>query len=214
MEKIIVTLLMGLLFSITGNAQENYEEGMTKAFQLWDQGKPEESAALFESIAETEKENWLPYYYAAEVKIVESFEMQDQKRKELQLGEAEKLLEKAKLFGGSDNVELMVLEAMLHTGYITLNPMQYGPSLSPVVMSLYNSAARADPQNPRVALSKAEWHMGAAPYVGEDPMIYCKDVAATLPLFQAYEPSEPFAPDWGEERARNIIRELCGGSEE
>lgn len=210
MEKIIVTLLMGLLCSLTGNAQENYEEGMNRAFQLWDQGKPEESAELFESIAEGEKENWLPYYYASEIKIIEAFEMNDLKKKEQQLNEAKALLQKSKAIGGKDNVELMVLEAMLHTGFITLNPMKYGPELSPMVLALYHTAAELDPENPRVALSRAEWHMGAAPYMGEDPKIYCGDVAASLPLFETYESSELFAPDWGEERARDLLRNLCG----
>ena len=210
MEKIIYTLLTAVLFSLSANAQDSYETGMSEALKLWEENQPTEAVERFEEIGKTEGDRWLPYYYASEIKIIEALESSENEKKEKQLKEAETLLEKAKSLGGEDNVELMVLEAMLHTGYLTMNPMEYGPSLSPVIIEIYDTAARLAPENPRVALSRAEWNMGAAPYMGKDPSIYCGDVAASLPLFEAYEPSEPFAPDWGEERAKGIIEKYCG----
>lgn len=119
-------------------------------------------------------------------------------------------MEKARAVDNADTVELLVLEAMLHTAYISMSPMEYGPSLSPVVTGVLDSASKMDPGNPRVALFRAEWNIGSAPYVGNDPKIFCKDLKASLALFAQDTPSEAFAPEWGEERAQSIIADLCG----
>lgn len=213
MEKIIYTLLTAVLFSFSGSAQESYETGMTEALELWEGNQSKEAVERFEEIGETEGNQWLPYYYASEIKIIEAFEMTDMDMKEQQLEEAEVLLKKAKSLEGADTIELMVLEAMLHTGFITLNPMEYGPSYSPIVEGILNKASRLDPKNPRVALFNAEWNIGAAPYMGKDPKSYCDEVAASLPLFEEYKPKESFAPSWGEKRAKAIIAEFCGKKE-
>ena len=90
MEKIIVTIFMGLLASFSGNAQSQYELKMTEALELWDAQKAPEAAALFEEIATAEEDNWLPYYYAAQVKVIDAFSQTSSAVKEKQLQEAQK----------------------------------------------------------------------------------------------------------------------------
>ena len=210
MEKIIVTSMLGLLCSFTGKAQSQYESGMTQAFELWKQEKPEEAANQFERIARAEKENWIPFYYASQIRIIDAFSITDPVKKEKQLEKAQQLLDETIRYAGEDNVEPVVLQAMLHTGYITLDPQVYGMKLSAVVTELYRKAAEKHPENPRLALSQAEWNIGSARYFGEDPAQYCGQLEASLQLFREQEPSEPFAPQWGEDRARMLIASTCG----
>jgi len=213
MEKIIVTLLLGLLSSLTGIAQSDYETGMTKAFELWEQGNSEEAASQFEDIARAEQQNWIPYYYASQIRIVDAFSMEDPVKKEKQLEQAQLLLDETIRYGGEDNIEPMLLQAMLHTGYITLNPEVYGMRLSSVITDIYKKASEKDSLNPRLALSQAEWNMGSARYFGEDPARYCDQLKASLQLFRNQETKEPFAPEWGEDRARMLIASTCGAEE-
>ena len=49
-----------------------------------------------------------------------------------------------------DNPELLVMQAMIHTGWIASDPMTYGMTLSSKVMELYTKAQVVAPQNPRV----------------------------------------------------------------
>jgi len=98
----------------------------------------------------------------------------------------------------------------LHTSYITLDPSTYGMKLSPVINNLYSNAAKADPKNPRVALSRAEWNMGSARFLGEDPAKFCPELQSALSLFEDREPAEQFAPAWGKNRTEWLIAQNCG----
>ena len=65
MKKLSIILI--LLISFQGISQKEeavtktkYQQGMTKAFDLWKNDKPWEAANLFERIATAEPDNWLP----------------------------------------------------------------------------------------------------------------------------------------------------------
>ncbi|WP_373055974.1 hypothetical protein [Zunongwangia sp. H14] len=210
MKKITFCCLSFLLIILQATAQTKYESGMEKAFGLWQNEQTTEAANLFERIAVAEKNKWIPYYYAAQIKIVESFDMADPVKKEQQLVQAQSLLDAARANAARNNVELMVLQALLHTAYITLEPSVYGMKLSPVISNIYEEAAKIAPDNPRVVLSKAEWNMGAAKFFGKDPGEYCDDLKSSLKLFSDFTPEEKFWPEWGEDRAKQLIKANCG----
>ena len=208
MKAIIVYILLGLISAMSTQAQSPYDAGMTEAFELWRNEKPTEATNLFERIAKAENDNWLPYYYASQVKIVQSFPMTQPATKEQLLNEAQDLLDEAKEQGG-DEVELLVLQAMLHTARLTIDPAVYAMKLSPVITGLYTKASEIAPDNPRLALSKTEWNIGSAKYFGEDPVIYCLDLKAALVLFDKENHSPMVAPAWGKERLQMLIAQTC-----
>ena len=210
MKAIIHTIIVSLFTFIAAHSQSQYESGMQKAFENWQQGESTQAANMFERIGRAEEEKWLPFYYAAQIQIVESFDMTNRVQKEQQLKEAQELLNEAKAIAGEGNVELEILQAMLHTSYITLDPGTYGMKLSPVITNIYETAAAEAPDNPRVALSRAEWNMGSAQFFGEDPAKFCPDLEAALLLFEAEEPAETFAPRWGKDRTQMLIAHTCG----
>lgn len=208
MQTLIITLALSLLTAVGLNAQNRYEEEMTKAFELWQDQKPEEAANLFERIAAAGEENWLPFYYASQIKVVQSFPMTNRVKKEQLLKDAQNLLDKAKAKEG-DEVELMILQAMLHTARLTIDPSTYGMKLSPVISGIYSEAAKLEPDNPRLVLSKTEWDMGSAAYFGEDPSKYCPQLQAGLELFGEEIKSPTVAPVWGKERLQMLIAQTC-----
>lgn len=191
------------------SAQQQFEAGMKKAFELWSSGESQEAANLFERIANAEGDNWLPYYYTAQIKIIESFEMKDLAKKEKTLEMAQNQLNMAKSLSGQENVEIMILQAMLHTSYITLDPSVYGMKLSGKVSSIYKKTLEIAPENPRVVLSNAEWEMGSARFFGEDPKKYCTDIERSLELFSKFKNEGAFYPSWGEDRAKMILQNNC-----
>lgn len=210
MKAIIHTIIMSLFTFIAAHSQSQYESGMQKAFEHWQQGESTQAANIFERIGRAEEEKWLPFYYAAQIQIVESFDMNNVEQKEQLLKEAQELLNEAAAIAGDDNVELDILQAMLHTSYITLDPSTYGMKLSPVITNIYATAAKKAPENPRVALSRAEWNMGSAQFFGEDPAKFCSDLEAALLLFETEAPAQTFAPSWGKERTEMLIAHTCG----
>lgn len=212
MREFLYTCLIGFISGFTANAQSQYDTAMNQAFELWQMQKPVEAASLFERIAKAEEDEWLPYYYAAQVNIFESFSMTNKSRKKKQLKEAQDLLNQAATFSNGGNVEIDILQAMLHTSYLTMDPSVYGMKLSPVINTIYNEALKKAPANPRVVLSKAEWDMGSALFFGEDPKKYCDDLQTSLKLFGKTGSEEQFYPAWGKERVEMLIARTCGSN--
>ncbi len=198
-----LALLIAFIISGIVTAQSNYEKGMNKALELWGTN-PTEAANLFERIAAAEKDNWLPPYYAAQVLILQGFEIKDKDQLDSQLKKAQDLINDATVIS-KNNPEILILQALLHTVWVAYDGATYGMQLSPKVAALYEKAASIDPNNPRVILNKAEWNMGAAQFFGQDTAPFCKDIERALELFANFKPETPFHPNWGKERAEQVL---------
>lgn len=196
-----------VLFSLVVTAQNQYEKGMKKAMGLWEEGNTVEASNLFERIAVAEDDNWVPYYYVAMVNTSASFGEKDETKLKQQLDKAKEFIDIAKNLS-PDNAELLVLEAMTNTAWIAFDGATYGMKLSGKNTQLYAKAIQLAPENPRVILSKTEWDMGSARYFGKDTAPYCVDIEKAVELFANFKPSdEPYYPDWGAERAQEVLAE-------
>jgi len=198
MKKLIT--ITALLISTLSVAQNQYTKGMQKAFALWGEGKTAEASNVFERIASAEPDNWLPFYYTAQVNTVASFGEKDEAKLTQQLEKAQEYTDLAKSIS-PENPEIMVQQAMVHTAWVAFDGATYGMTLAPKVASIYAQAAELAPDNPRVVFSKAEWDMGSAQYFGGDIAPYCKDVERSIELFDNFKPESDFHPNWGKDRA-------------
>ena len=198
-----LALLIAFIISGIITAQSNYEKGMQKAFELWGTN-PTEASNLFERIAAAETDNWLPPYYAAQVLIIQGFEIKDKDKLDSQLQKAQDLINDATAIS-KDNPEILIMQALLHTVWVAYDGATYGMTLAPKVVALYEQAAKIDPNNPRVILNKAEWNMGSAQFFGQDTAPFCKDIERALELFANFKPETPFHPQWGKERAEEVL---------
>jgi len=202
-----ITILVLFITTVTV-AQDQYSKGMQKAFQLWGEGKINDASNMFERISSAEMDNWLPYYYVAQVNTVASFGEKDKEKLTQQLEKAQEFVDLAKAIS-PDNPEIMVQQAMVYTAWVAYDGATYGMTLAGKVAALYAKAAQIAPDNPRVIFSKAEWDMGSAQYFGQDTTAYCKDVERSLELFTNFKPESDFHPNWGQDRAM-VVMENCG----
>lgn len=198
-----LAIILALLVVSLVNSQTNYENGMQKAFELWG-SNPVEASNLFERIAKAEPDNWLPSYYAAQINIISSFGEKDKEKLTAQLAKAQNLINDATAIS-KNNPELLIMEALLNTAWVAYDGATYGMTLSPKVSALYAQAEQISPNNPRVVLNKAEWAMGSARFFGQDIKPFCKDVERALELFANFKPETSFHPNWGKERAEQIL---------
>ncbi|MFD2541885.1 hypothetical protein ACFSSB_06085 [Lacinutrix gracilariae] len=199
-----LAIIVVLFVTSIVTAQTQYQQGMQKAFDLWETNAIEASQ-LFERIAKVETDNWLPPYYAAETLILDGFsKLNDKQALEAQLNQAQDFLNQATAIS-KNNPEIMVMQALLHTVYVASDGATYGMTLSGKIMNLYVEAEKIAPNNPRVVLSKADWNIGGARYFGQDIKPFCKDVERALELFATFKPETAFHPDWGRERAQQIL---------
>ena len=200
---IIITLLV-----ITGftQAQTNFEKGMTKAFELWQDDKTDEAENMFERIAKAEPEEWLPNYYIAQINSLKSWGEKDETVLKAQLDKAQEHVDVA-MTKSEDNEELLVMQAQVLTNWVAFDGMTYGMKYGAKVAELYEKAFKLDPTNPRVVFGKAEWAMGSANFFGKDTAPYCKEMEASIELFDTFKPKSDFHPNWGKERAEQVVKE-------
>lgn len=198
MKKIIIILFV--VFGITANAQNVYQQKMKEAFELWEQHKTVEASQLFERIALVETKNWLPYYYAAQTLITSAFKIKNEEVLKTRLDQAQVFLDKAKKISPK-NAEILVSQASRYIAWVAFDGATYGAMYFGKIATLYNKAAKIAPNNPRVVFGKAEWDMGSARYFGKDTSSYCKDIEKAIELFDTFELETPFHPNYGRKRA-------------
>jgi hypothetical protein len=203
MKKVITLTL--LFIGTMAIAQDKYTSGMQKAFQFWGEGQISEASNLFERISTAEPDNWLPAYYGSQVNTVASFGEQDKEKLSQQLEKAQEFVDLAKAIS-PNNPEILVQQALIHTAWVAYDGATYGMTLSGKVAALYQKASELAPNNPRVVFSKAEWNMGSAKFFGQDIAPFCKDVEHALELFANFKPASAFHPNWGKERAEEIVK--------
>lgn len=202
MKKVI--LILFLLITTAGIAQDAYTKGMQKAFELWGEGKNVEASNMFERIANAEMDNWLPHYYVASINTIAAFGERNKEKLTQKLEKAQEFIDIAKQIS-PNNPEILVQQAMTHTAWIAFDGATYGMTLSGKVAAIYAQALELAPENPRVVFSKAEWDMGSAAYFGKDTAPYCNDIERSLELFDTFKAETAFYPNWGKERAEQVL---------
>ncbi|GAA3775965.1 hypothetical protein [Flavobacterium ginsengiterrae] len=201
MKKIIT--LIALFVVVISSAQTQFEQGMTKAFGLWKEGKNAEASALFERIAAAEKNSYLPNYYIALINTTAVFTEKDKTKIDLLLTKAQDALD-VEFIKDQNNAELYVLQALIYTGYVVADPMTNGMKYSGKVMEAYAKAKAIDPNNPRAVFGEADYQLGGAKWTGVDTKPLCAQVDKSIELFATFKPETPFSPKWGLDRALEI----------
>ncbi|MFD0797947.1 hypothetical protein ACFQZJ_10775 [Maribacter chungangensis] len=202
MKKVI--LILFLFITTAGIAQDAYTKGMQKAFELWGEGKNVEASNMFERIANAEMDNWLPHYYVASINTIAAFGERNKEKLTQKLEKAQQFIDIANRIS-PNNPEILVQQAMTHTAWIAFDGATYGMTLSGKVAAIYAQALELAPENPRVVFSKAEWDMGSAAYFGKDTAPYCNDIERSLELFDTFKAETAFYPNWGKERAEQVL---------
>lgn len=208
MKTFITSIAFFICSMIGAQAQSQYEQGMTKAMQAWGAGKNSEAVATFERIASVEKTNWLPNYYIAFINVLDAFGTKDKEKASALLTKSQDALDNAMLIS-PNNPEIMVIQAYIYTAYIVQDPMTNGQKYGGLAMEEYNKALAIAPNNPRVIFGKAEFEIGGAKFWGTDTKPMCAAIEKAIQLFANFKPETPFHPNWGADRAPQVLEENC-----
>lgn len=208
MKKNIFTSVI-VLSAFFAQAQTQYEQGMNKAFELWKRNNNTEASAMFERISSVEKDNYLPNYYVALVNTTTAFQVLNDKEKVTALlDKAQETLD-IEFAKNPENPEILVLQALIYTAWISLDPMINGMKLSGKVMELYAKAEKISPNNPRVVFGKAEFEIGGARYFKQNTSRMCAQIDKSITLFSNFKPETVFHPNWGLDRALEAQKECA-----
>lgn len=197
----IALLVVGLLSA--QNSSNNFE----KAIALFNQSDNVQAKVLFQNEVAQETDNWLPYYYLSLLNASEALENRnDLEKMKTLLESAQKYQDKINELQPS-NAEVLITQALIHTGWIIYNPIVNGQRLSVDIEFLFQKAIEIAPNNPRVVLQKALYDLGKAQYFGQDVSPYCKELQNAIELFATFKPESKWHPSWGLAIAESKINE-------
>ena len=197
----IALMIVGLLSA--QNKLSNFEEAVT----LFNQSDNAQAKVLFQNEVAQETDNWLPYYYLSLLNASEALENRND------LEKMKTLLESAQEYQDKinslqpNNAEVLITQALIHTGWIVHNPLINGQRLSVDIEFLFQKAKEIAPNNPRVVLQKALYDLGKAQYFGQDVSPYCNELQNAIELFATFKPESKWHPSWGLAIAESRINE-------
>jgi len=164
-------------------------------------------ANSFERIANAEKTQWLPYYYAALCHINKAnmyFTSQKLDMIDPLMDIAEPLLNKAAELE-KDNSEIFCLKKMFNTGKMMADPMSrymvYGAAASEAL----EEAKRLNPENPRVYLLEGiDKYYTPEQYGGskEEGKKLFKEAAKKM---ETFKPASSIHPSWGASQIKYFL---------
>jgi hypothetical protein len=205
MKKIIFSLLV--LAGINAHAQsDRYMQAMKSTMVLMDSAHSvadmQDVSAKFERIADAEKTQWLPYYYAALCQT--NIGWMDKNIDKDELAEKTKaLISKGEAIEA--NSEFSVLRSMVATQQMLVNPasrfMTYGKDINGNI----EKAIQQDPKNPRAYYMMGANVMGTPAAFGGGKDKAKPILQKSVDLYKNTKPASPLLPSWGQKQAEAML---------
>jgi hypothetical protein len=164
-------------------------------------------ANMFERIANAEKKEWLPNYYAAYCNVNMSYTGKND-MVDTYCDKADMLIKKADSLN-PNNSEIYALKAQIASARISVNPMSRGQKYGPQAKELREKAKSLDNTNPRpyyldgMAFFYTPTMFGG----GKDKAKIAYEKA--LALFETFKPASGIAPRWGKGSTEYFLKK-CG----
>lgn len=207
MKKYLLSFALAFV-SLTAFAQSDYEKAMKENIAKIETSKTAEEyttvANNFHRIAGKDENNWLPFYYAALANIQKGrVLMREGKTQDLDFiaGQAQKYIDAAAHVAPTDNAELHLLTKMAYSLKMMVNPQQRYMTDGAKAAEEMKIAEKLDPNNPRVALIKAEDTYFTPEQYGGSKTRGIEQFKDALAKFNSYTPKSALDPSWGKAEA-------------
>jgi len=160
----------------------------------------------FERIANAEKNQWLPYYYAAFCQVNGGFIEQDKSKVDGIADKASNLIAKADSLS-PNNSEISCLKSMIASCHMMVDPMQRWQEYGAESSGNLDVAIAQDPTNPRPYYLKGQ----SLKYTPEQFGGGCKTakvaLQTSLDKFTAFKPASELNPNWGKPQVENLMKD-------
>lgn len=161
-------------------------------------------ANSFERIATTEKNQWLPYYYAAFLQVNAGIIDQDKSKADAIADKATALLNVADSLS-PNNSEISCVKSVIASCHMLVNPqerwMQYGQESA----TQLETAIQQDPTNPRPNFLKGQGLKYTPEQFGGGCATAKPELETALQKFNAFKPASDIAPNWGKQIVEQLL---------
>ncbi len=212
MKKILLLFLLATV-AIQSQVDEKYTAAMKKNLAMIDTASTAASFQLiansFERIANAEKDEWLPYYYASYLLTISTFMDSVAERKDPYLDKADLLISIADSLE-PDNSEIFTIKAMIASGKLIVDPQNRWMKYGPIFSNMISKARELDPTNPRPVFLYAQNILYTPEQFGGGKEKALPIFKEAEEKFKNFEPESELHPDWGEEVLKSTLESIEG----
>jgi hypothetical protein len=211
MKKLIILSAI-IIASISSFAQsEKFVAAMKKNITQIDSAfaKPDLFISLannFERIGTSEKNQWLPFYYAALCRVNYSYKQDDVSGNDVIAEYATRLINKADSLM-PNNSEISCIKSMIASMQMMVNPQQRWGQYGPISQKAMADAMKQDPSNPRPYMLKGQGLKFTPEAFGGGCKTAAAPLATAMEKFVAFKPSSDIAPNWGKAYTETMVKE-------
>ena len=186
---------------------EKYVGAMKKSLADFGEAKTAEQlmavSASFQRIADAEKTQWLPYYYAALTQVMRGHYDPKLDKDEVANG-ADALVAKAEAIDGK-NAEIFIVKNMSATMHMLVDPMARWQAYGAKAGEALAMAKKLDPQNPRIYYLEGQGIFGMPENFGGGKANAKPLFEKSVKLFETYKPATELSPMWGKDNAEQML---------
>lgn len=209
-----LTLLVGIATVATAQSEKFVKAMQDKVVAVDSVRDPQalvDLSAAFERIADAEKTQWLPYYYAALAQVNAAFALGNGNMKPEKVDpmadKAEALLSKAEALT-KDNSEIFIVKKMIANLRMMADPMSRYMTYGPKGAAALQTARSLNAENPRVYLLEAEDKYFTPEQFGGSKAEAKKLFEEALKKYEVFQPATPLDPVWGKTTALYFLDQM------
>jgi hypothetical protein len=214
MKKLIITSVFLLSMVLVFAQSEKYVKTMEARIAAMDTIRQSdgfvELANAFERIGDAEKNQWLPYYYAAFSALQAGYTING-----AQMGgnadkldpltdKAEALLNKADALS-KNNSEIYVMRKMIASLRMLGDPMNRYMQYGPIASEALAVAQKLNPDNPRIYLMMGQDKFYTPEQFGGSKAEAKKLFELALQKFETFKPESSLSPNWGKNMTQYFL---------
>jgi len=211
MKKIILAITLFFFAAAVFAQSERYTAAMKNNIAAIDTSFKTPSSMLalannFERIANAEKTQWLPYYYAALCQVNYTYLEQDKSKIDAIADKATQLIDKADSLN-PNNSEISCVKSMIASCHMMVNPMQRYMEYGAEINLHLDAAMKQDPANPRPEYLKGQGLKYTPEQFGGGCATAKPVLQASLDKYNAFKPASELHPNWGKQRVEKLLGE-------
>ncbi len=188
----------------------SYKAGMKKCLAQFQSANSKteflKAAGSFETLALSEKTEWMPYYYAGLCEALGAFSAAKTDIDAL-CSKGDKLAKAADSLS-PQNSEVSVLKAMLAAARILVDEKKRGQKYGGQVMKHANAAIKINSANPRAYLLKGRALLYTPETFGGGTKKAKPVFETSLEKFKAFKPETEFSPLWGKDEVEKELKTI------
>ncbi|MGB3848485.1 MAG: hypothetical protein WA958_00845 [Tunicatimonas sp.] len=202
----LITALV-FVFNLASAGAPSYQQAMEESIASLNQASDSKQllavANRFERIARAEKDEWLPWYYAAYATLNRAIGSDGASEKDQLLDQAQQYLDEATAVEENES-ELVALQGYVHTIRVTVDPANRGPQLAPLATQTLGKAVQMNPDNPRALFLLGQMQYGTAQFFGADTAEACHLIQQAVAKYESVTSEVALMPNWGEKSAQRM----------